>query len=67
MTRTVIEIAGNSDVCSLCGDTPASDYRLDKPNRPPNGPDTLRLCGDCLRIRKMSGELFAPLVERAHG
>lgn len=61
MTRMVLQAAGRSDVCSVCGDDPANDYRLDEEYRPPSGVDTLRLCDDCLRIRHAGGEPFAPL------
>ena len=61
MTRHVVEAAGNPDVCSICGDDPAADYRLLVDQRPPAGVDTLRLCEDCLQIREMGGEAFEPL------
>lgn len=63
MTRKVIEMAGRSDVCSVCGDDPASDYYLAGEHRPTAGPDTLRLCDDCVLIRRASGEPFLPLSE----
>ncbi len=46
MTRKVVELAGRTDVCSICGDDPASDYLLEEEHRPAGGPDTLRLCDD---------------------
>lgn len=61
MTRMALQIAGRPDVCSICGDDPARDYRLDEEYRPPGGVDTLRLCDDCLRIRREGGEPFVPL------
>lgn len=61
MTRMVLQTAGRSDVCSVCGDDPARDYRLDEEHRPPSGVDTLRLCDACLLIRRAGGEPFAPL------
>ncbi|MGN6739117.1 YiiX/YebB-like N1pC/P60 family cysteine hydrolase [Dyella sp.] len=61
MTRFVLEDAGRKDVCSVCGDNPAEDYRLDEGHRPAGGVDTLRLCDDCLQIRRASGEPFMPL------
>jgi hypothetical protein len=60
-TRMIIQLAGDANVCSICGDDPANDYRLEEGYRPPAGVDTLRLCGDCLRIRRASGEQFALL------
>lgn len=61
MTRKFIELTGRTDVCSACGDDPASDYQLEEAHRPAGGVDTLRLCGDCVRVRRASGELFKAL------
>lgn len=61
MTRKIIELTGRTDVCSICGDDPASDYRLEEEHRPAGGADTLRLCEDCVRIRRASGEPFTVL------
>src|SRR6266850_4950383 len=33
-TKFMIEAAGREDVCSVCGDDPAQDYRLEKASRP---------------------------------
>lgn len=60
-TRYVISDASRDDVCSVCGDDPAADYRLEKMFRPPGGPDTLRLCEDCVVIRMNMGDPFEPL------
>jgi len=58
MTRKVIELAESVNVCSICGDDPANDYRLEEAYRPASGVDTLRLCDDCLAIRKLNGDPF---------
>jgi hypothetical protein len=58
VTRFVVDQAGREDICSVCGDDPATDYRIEKGFRPPGGPDTLRLCDDCLVIRRSSGDPF---------
>lgn len=42
MTRHVVEASGNLDVCSICGDDPATDYRLPIDQRSSAGVDTLR-------------------------
>lgn len=60
-TKFVVDDAGHADVCSVCGDHPARDYRLEKRFRPAGGPDTLRLCDDCLEIRKDMGEPYEPV------
>ncbi|MBB4188755.1 hypothetical protein GGE07_005434 [Sinorhizobium terangae] len=62
MTRVVIDAVGRSDVCSGCGDDPASDYVLEESQRPLGGPSTLRLCSDCLGIRRSAGEYYVPLT-----
>ncbi len=61
MTRMVIEITGRTDVCSVCGDEPANDYFLAVEHQPTGGPNTLRLCDDCLHFRQTIGESFVPL------
>jgi hypothetical protein len=60
MTRLAIQTAGSSEVCSVCGDDPASDYVL-VAGIPAGGPSTLKLCADCLRLRRRGGEEFEPL------
>ncbi|MFC5862171.1 YiiX/YebB-like N1pC/P60 family cysteine hydrolase [Acidicapsa dinghuensis] len=61
MTRRVLELAGNPNVCSICGDDPAQVYYLPARHRSAGGVDTLRLCSDCLEIRHGMGEPFIPL------
>lgn len=61
VTRAVIDEADREDVCSICGDDPAADYRLERASRPAGGPDTLRLCDDCVEIRKNMGDPFEPI------
>jgi len=47
ITGSIIHHAGRTDVCSVCGDTPAPIYdALDAPYQ------SLRLCADCLGIRE---------------
>jgi hypothetical protein len=63
MTRAIVEAAGHVDVCSICGDEPASDYKLASEQAAPGVLSTLRLCDDCLRIRRgMEGESFVLLT-----
>lgn len=61
MTRTAIATFGRDDICSICGDDPAADYRVSAGHRPSGGVDTLRLCDDCLKIKTDRGEPFEPL------
>jgi hypothetical protein len=61
-TAAIITAADREDVHSICGDQPARDYRLVAVNLTP--PGTLRLCDDCLKVRKdVYGEVFMPIVE----
>ncbi len=61
LTRQTIQLAGNPDVCSVCGDFPGKDYYLPPRSRSAGGVHTLRLCKDCLEIRHTMGEPFLPL------
>jgi hypothetical protein len=61
ITHKVIEMTGRPDVCSICGDDPASDYYLAEEHRSAGGVDTFRLCNDCAQIRRNYGEPFIPL------
>jgi hypothetical protein len=60
-TRVIVELTGKLDVCSICGDEPASDYKLDEETPPLGSVRSLRLCDGCLRIREGAGESFVPL------
>ncbi|HEV6967148.1 YiiX/YebB-like N1pC/P60 family cysteine hydrolase [Roseateles sp.] len=62
MTQIIIEAAGSAEVCTVCGDDPASDYLLVHPA--PAGPGTIRLCEDCYEIRSPD-EPMTPLPEVA--
>jgi len=56
-SRQIISASGRLDICSVCGDEPARDYRLIGHDIPDGAISTLRLCNDCWRIRKaMYGE-----------
>jgi hypothetical protein len=57
-TRRIIEMAGRNDVCSICGDQPATDYFLEGENLP-LAVRTLRLCDDCHEIRGMQGDHYS--------
>lgn len=62
-TKQIISIAGSEEVCSICGDDDANNYKLEGTQAMPGAAITLRLCDDCLSIRKnMHGECFVPFV-----
>jgi len=51
-TRFIVEAEGSVDVCSICGDSPAKNYRLVGHALPTDAVCTLRLCNDCWGIRR---------------
>ncbi|AMB46897.1 hypothetical protein Y590_18325 [Methylobacterium sp. AMS5] len=62
MTRAALSTAGREDACSVCGDDPATDYKLTSPPPAPGTVATLRLCDDCRKIRHATmSEVYAPL------
>jgi hypothetical protein len=56
--QIIVEDAERNDVCSICGDDPAQDYRLEEPFQSAGGVDTLKLCEDCFEIRRDMSEPF---------
>jgi hypothetical protein len=58
-TKSIIEAAGSSEVCSICGDTPARDYQVVGEELPKDAVATIRLCKDCFQIR---GEALLPFT-----
>jgi hypothetical protein len=62
-TRQTLEMMGRDDVCSVCGDDPAHDYRLLDVNLPPDAVGTFRLCDGCRFVRSsLHGETYEPLT-----
>lgn len=61
-SRKIIELAGRTDVCTVCGDDPAIDLRLIEEGVPPDQSFTMKLCDDCRAIRTGVGECFEPLA-----
>ena len=57
-TRRIVELAGSAEVCSVCGDDPAQDYRVASANS--GAIDTIRLCDDCRAIRLNMGDATTP-------
>lgn len=67
MAQKIMELAGRTDVCSICGDHQPRDYFLEGKHTPAGGVDTLRLCDDCVRIRRANGAPFMPLSDHREG
>jgi len=57
IARLLIQSTGSDDVCSSCGD-PADDYRLVNGADAMPGVPSLRLCTDCVGIRRGGGEVL---------
>ena len=51
-TTQILSLAGRDEVCSICGDDPAADYKLVSEQTTSGIVATLKLCDDCLRIRR---------------
>jgi hypothetical protein len=61
-TRQILSASGRDDGCSVCGDIPARDYTLASEQAVAAVVATLRLCQDCLGIRRdVHGENFVLL------
>jgi hypothetical protein len=58
-TRQILKAAGRDDVCSVCGDHPASDFRIVSGGIPAGAPTQIRLCDDCRQMREtLQGERY---------
>lgn len=56
-TRQIISMAKSAEVCSVCGEPPIGDFHVVNSPMPKKEYSTIRLCEDCLDIRKnMHGE-----------
>jgi Permuted papain-like amidase enzyme, YaeF/YiiX, C92 family len=62
IARISIVSEGSNEVCSSCGD-PARDYRLANAADAMPGVPSLRLCDDCVVIRRGFGEILVPFDE----
>jgi hypothetical protein len=61
LARLAIQSEKNTMVCSSCGDGPITDYRIVNAAEAMPGVPSLRLCDDCVRIRRGFGERLEPL------
>jgi hypothetical protein len=61
-TKKFIKTSGSENICSMCGDHPASDYELADKWFDSETPVTYRLCEDCLStLATNEGERLIPL------
>jgi hypothetical protein len=67
-TRLIVECAGTTECCSICGDTPALDYEVTGKAIEATAVVTYRLCNDCLEIQaawqRGDGRTFKPFPRR---
>jgi len=49
-TRQILKAAGRKDVCSICGDDPAEDFKIVEENLAANAVASIRLCADCRKL-----------------
>ncbi len=61
LARIMIENEKSTMVCSSCGDEPITDYRIANAAKAMPGVPSLRLCDDCVEIRRGFGEQLEPL------
>jgi hypothetical protein len=61
-TKLIVEIAGKDEVCSVCGDEPAADYKLDAQDLDATAVASIRLCETCRKIRELGGRVYQPLI-----
>ena len=62
LSRHAVEAEGGANVCSSCGDEPALDYRLVNGAETMPGVPSLRLCEDCIDIRRGMGNVLVPFL-----
>jgi len=62
LSRQAVLSMGGSDVCSSCGDEPAYPYRVVNGAEIMPGVPSLRLCDDCLEIRRGMGNILMPFL-----
>lgn len=62
LSRHAVASEGSADVCTSCGDQPASSYRLVNGAETMPGVPSLRLCDDCIEIRRGMGNVLVPFL-----
>lgn len=62
LSRIVVDAEGSVDVCSSCGDQPARPYRLANSAETMPGVPSLRLCDECVEIRRDMNNVLVPFL-----
>ena len=64
LSRHAVVSEGSTAVCSSCGDQPAASYRMVNGAETMPGVPSLRLCDDCIKIRRGMGNKLEPFLCR---
>lgn len=64
LSRHAVVSKGSAGVCSSCGDEPADSYRVVNGAETMPGVPSLRLCDDCIKIRRGMGNRLEPFLSR---
>lgn len=62
LSRHAVASEGSTDVCSSCGDQPVASYRMVNGAETMPGVPSLRLCEDCIEIRRGMGDILVPFL-----
>lgn len=62
LSRHAVSSEGRTDVCTSCGDHPAYPYRVVNGAETMPGVPSLRLCDDCIEIRRGMGNVLMPFL-----
>ncbi len=62
LSRHAIKAEGSKDICSSCGDEPVTDYRLVNGAETMPGVPSLRLCNECIEIRRGMHNVLTPFL-----
>lgn len=62
LSRLGVAAEEDLNVCSSCGDQPAAAYRVVNGAQTMPGVPSLRLCNDCIEIRRDMGNILAPFL-----
>ena len=62
LSRHAVSSEDSTDVCSSCGDHPAYPYRVVNGAETMPGVPSLRLCDDCIEIRRGMGNVLMPFL-----
>lgn len=62
LSRHAVALGGSIEVCTSCADQPAASYRVVNGAEAMPGVPSLRLCDDCIGIRRGMGNILVPFL-----